>query len=95
MEQLAVEVRRLVYTMICFQCLLQLTSGSAYQKYLKLFSYLLTLCICCSVVFSAVGHIEDSMMQADALYGKWLKEWEKYDLKEVEWRDAGEISQWD
>lgn len=37
MENLAVEVRRLVYTVICFQCLIQLTEGSGYQKYLKLF----------------------------------------------------------
>ncbi len=54
MEVLAAEVRRLVYTVICFQCLIQLTEGSAYQKYLKLFSYLLTMCICCNVVFTFV-----------------------------------------
>ena len=42
MEYLAVEVRRLVYTVICFQCLIQLTEGSGYQKYLKLFSYFIS-----------------------------------------------------
>lgn len=55
MENLAVEVRRLVYTVICFQCLIQLTEGSGYQKYLKLFSYLLTMCICFNVVFFFCG----------------------------------------
>lgn len=94
MEQLAAEVRRLVYTMICFQCLLQLTSGSAYQKYLKLFSYLLTLCVCCSVIFSAIGQIENSMLEADVLYDQWIKEWGEYNIKEVEDQDAGEITQW-
>lgn len=60
MENLAAEVRRLVYTVICFQCMIQLTEGSVYQKYLKLFSYLLTMCICCNVVFSFVGQVENS-----------------------------------
>lgn len=75
MEELAMEVRRLVYTVICFQCLIQLTEGSAYQKYLKLFSYLLTMCICCNVVFSFVGQVEKGFFEADALYAKWEKEW--------------------
>ena len=35
MEYLAMEVRRLMYTVICFQCLIQLTEGSAYQKISK------------------------------------------------------------
>lgn len=63
MEELAMEVRRLVYTVICFQCLIQLTEGSAYQKYLKLFSYLLTMCICCNVVFSFVGQVEKGFLR--------------------------------
>ena len=68
MEVLAAEVRRLVYTVICFQCLIQLTEGSAYQKYLKLFSYLLTMCICCNVVFSFIGQVENSFSEADQIY---------------------------
>ncbi|MDE7415279.1 MAG: hypothetical protein K2N44_03030 [Lachnospiraceae bacterium] len=75
MENLAAEVRRLVYTVICFQCLIQLTEGSVYQKYLKLFSYLLTMCICCNVIFSFVGQVENSFSEADQLYLRWEKEW--------------------
>jgi len=77
MENLAVEVRRLVYTVICFQCLIQLTEGSSYQKYLKLFSYLLTMCICFNVVFSFVGQVENTFSQADKLYERWEQEWKK------------------
>lgn len=75
MELLAAEVRRLVYTVICFQCLIQLTEGSVYQKYLKLFSYLLTMCICCNVIFSFLGQMENSFSEADQLYSRWEKEW--------------------
>lgn len=77
MEYLATEVRRLVYTVICFQCLIQLTEGSVYQKYLKLFSYLLTMCICCNVIFSFVGQVENSFSEADQLYSRWEKEWQE------------------
>lgn len=77
MEHLAMEVRRLVYTVICFQCLIQLTEGSVYQKYLRLFSYLLTMCICCNVVFSFAGQVEDSFLEADELYSRWEKEWKE------------------
>lgn len=75
MEYLAMEVRRLMYTVICFQCLIQLTEGSAYQKYLKLFSYLLTMCICCNVIFSFAGQVENQFSEADQLYERWEKEW--------------------
>lgn len=75
MDILAAQVRRLVYTVICFQCLIQLTEGSVYQKYLKLFSYLLTLCICCNVIFSFLGQMENSFSEADQLYSRWEKEW--------------------
>lgn len=77
MENMAVEVRRLVYTVICFQCLIQLTEGSGYQKYLKLFSYLLTMCICFNVIFSFVGQVENSFSEADKLYERWEREWKK------------------
>ncbi|MDE7030585.1 MAG: hypothetical protein K2P63_11565 [Lachnospiraceae bacterium] len=75
MEYLAAEVRRLVYTVICFQCFIQLAEGSVYQKYLKLFSYLLTMCICCNVIFSFLGQVETSFVEADQLYTRWEKEW--------------------
>ena len=87
MEILAAEVRRLVYTVICFQCLIQLTEGSVYQKYLKLFSYLLTMCICCNVVFSFVGQVENSFSRADQLYSRWEKEWRE--MTETERIDDG------
>lgn len=77
MDNLAAEARKLIYTIICFQCLLQLTEGSTYQKYLKLFSYLLTLCICCTIVFNYVGQVEESLVEADRLYADWEKEWQR------------------
>ena len=82
MEYLAMEVRRLMYTVICFQCLIQLTEGSAYQKYLKLFSYLLTMCICCNVIFSFAGQVENQFSEADQLYERWEKEWREMTASE-------------
>lgn len=75
MEQLTLEIRRLVYTVICFQCLLQLTAGSAYQRYLKLFSYFLTMCMCCGVILSFMGQMEESMLSAQKVYDEWESEW--------------------
>ena len=57
MEQLVTQMRVLIYTVICFQCLLQITQGSIYQKYLKLFMYLLTLCICCQILTNFVDKL--------------------------------------
>ena len=88
MELFAVELRKLVYVVICFQCLLQLTEGSAYQKYLKLFSYLLTMCICCNLIFSFAGNMEASFYEADKLYLKWEQEWRK--MTEADAIDEGE-----
>lgn len=89
MEYLAMEVRRLMYTVICFQCLIQLTEGSAYQKYLKLFSYLLTMCICCNVIFSFAGQVENQFSEADQLYNRWEKEWRE--MTEADRIDEGEV----
>lgn len=75
MEQLTLEIRRLVYTVICFQCLLQLTAGSVYQRYLKLFSYFLTMCMCCGVIYSFVGQLEASVMSAQRVYDSFEREW--------------------
>lgn len=83
MMELVVDVRRLVYTIVCFQCLLQLTAGSTYQKYLKLFSELLTICICCRVIFSFCGFIDESVSQSDILYEKWSKDWEKISQEQM------------
>lgn len=76
MEQLKLEIRQLVYTVICFQCILQLTAGSAYQRYVKLFSYLLTMCMCCEVIFSFAGQLEESMLSAQQMYDEWESGWE-------------------
>jgi len=75
MEQLTLEIRKLVYTVICFQCLLQLTAGSVYQRYLKLFSYFLTMCMCCGIIYSFVGQLESSMTSAQQVYDEFEREW--------------------
>lgn len=77
MDYLAAEIRRLVYTVICFQCLIQLMEGSAYRKYIRVFSYLVTMCVCCGVVFSFAGQLEDSLREADELYSEWESEWRR------------------
>ena len=76
MEELTLEIRRLVYTVICFQCILQFGAGSAYQRYLKLFAYFLTICMCCGAISSFVGKIDEGMLSADRLYGEWRNEWQ-------------------
>lgn len=76
MEQLTLEIRRLVYTVICFQCLLQFTAGSVYQRYLKLFSYFLTICMCCGVISLFVNRFEESMISAQHIYDEWESEWQ-------------------
>ena len=84
MEQLTMEIRKLVYTVICFQCLLQLTAGSVYHRYLKLFSHFLTLCMCCGIIYSFVGQLEDSMMSAQQVYEEFEREWgEMTDLDRI------------
>ncbi len=80
MEELALEVRAFVYAMICFQCLIQLFIGSSFYKYLKFISQLLALCICCNIVFSFMGVVEDGWGQADRVYEEWEKQW-----REEEW----------
>lgn len=75
MEQLTLEIKKLVYTVICFQCLLQLTAGSVYHRYLKLFSYFLTMCMCCGVLYCFAGQLESSMMSAQQVYDEFEREW--------------------
>lgn len=80
MEALKQDVRLFVYTLICFQCILQLAAGSTYYRYIKLFSYLITLCICCNMIFSAIEHIEDQIPRAQSQYEQWIKQWEEIQL---------------
>ena len=75
MEELALRVRIFVYTMICFQCLIQLTAGNSFHKYLKLISQLLALCICCNMFFSFLGIVDDGWEQADKVYEQWQVQW--------------------
>ncbi len=75
MEELSLQVRSFVYTMICFQCLLQLSAGNSFHKYVKLISQLLALCICCNIAFSFFGIVEDGWKQADRIYQQWEAQW--------------------
>ena len=75
MEQLATQMRVLIYTVICFQCLLQITQGSIYQKYLKLFMYLLTLCICCQILTNFVDKLRSDWLGVDYAGTEWVQKW--------------------
>lgn len=75
-------MKKLVYTIICFKCILQITEGSPYQKYIKLFANLLILCICCTMLFSLVGQIEDSVADADQIYKGIEKQWQDMNVYE-------------
>lgn len=75
MEQLATQMRVLIYTVICFQCLLQITQGSIYQKYLKLFMYLLTLCICCQILTNFVDKLRSDWLGVDYASTEWMQKW--------------------
>lgn len=71
------EMRAFVYSVICFQCLLQLTSGSCYHKYVKLLVRLITLCICCNLMFSLVEQIKMDSVYTQKQYMSWLEQWEE------------------
>lgn len=75
MEQLVTQMRVLIYTVICFQCLLQITQGSIYQKYLKLFMYLLTLCICCQILTNFVDKLRNDWLEVDYASTEWMQKW--------------------
>ncbi|MBE5877583.1 MAG: hypothetical protein E7290_11940 [Lachnospiraceae bacterium] len=75
MELFLDEVRVLVYTIICLECLLQFVSGSSYQKYLKMFTGLLVVCLCGSVVFSAVSSIQNYKLEMKSFEELWEEHW--------------------
>ena len=75
MEQLVTQMRVLIYTVICFQCLLQITQGSIYQKDLKLFMYLLTLCICCQILTNFVDKLRNDWVWVDYASTEWMQNW--------------------
>ncbi len=33
------------------------------------------MCICCNVIFSFAGQVENQFSEADQLYERWEKEW--------------------
>ncbi len=70
------DVRVLVYTIICLECLLQFVSGSSYQKYLKLFTGLLVVCLCCSVVFSTISSIQNYKVEMKSFEELWEEQWD-------------------
>lgn len=76
MYQLAINIRRLIYVIICYQCMLQLTNGSSYQKYLKFVSYMIVLCISCRILISFIGNVESSIYDAGKMYESWITQWE-------------------
>lgn len=53
-------MKKLIYTIICFKCILGITEGSPYHKYIKLFSNLLILCMCCSMILSLKQNVEST-----------------------------------
>ena len=74
-------IKVLVYAMICIQFLLSLIEGSSFYKYVKLFSYLVILYLCCSFVFSMISNTEayfqNTTQQYDQMDYWWLR-WEDY-----------------
>lgn len=83
MYRLASEIRQLIYLMICFQCLLNLTNGSVYQKYIKFVTYIMTMCICCRIVISFVNNFAYDIESADEIYESWEAQWKEYDKFDV------------
>lgn len=85
MRDFSQEMRAFVYSVICFQGLLQLTSGSCYHKYVKLLVRLITLCICCNLIFSLTQQIKLDSAYTQEQYAVWLKQWEQLE-KEGEYK---------
>lgn len=77
MSELTQGLRSFVYTVICMECLLQLTSGNAYHRYMKLFTYILIVCLSCRMIFSVVYQIEEKAQTMDQMYEEWLEQWEE------------------
>ena len=77
MSEFALSLRSFVYTVICLECLLQLTSGNSYHRYMKLFTYILMICISCKMIFNVVNQIEEKTQYMDGMYEEWLEQWEK------------------
>lgn len=81
LESATGQVRALVYTVICFQCLIQLMAGSPYQRYLKLFSYLLIVSLSVNTILLVGNQFMQNIKQVDSLYEIWVEQWTE--LEEV------------
>lgn len=77
MSEFTQSLRSFVYTVICMECLLQLTKGNSYQRYMKLFVYLLVVCMSCNMIFALVNRIEEKALYMDQMYEEWLNQWEE------------------
>ena len=77
MSEFAQGLRSFVYTIICMECLLQITSGNAYHRYMKLFTYILIVCLSCRMIFAVVNQIEEKSQTMEVMYEEWLEEWEE------------------
>lgn len=71
------EMQAFVYAVICFQCLMQLTSGSCYHKYVKFLVRLIILCICCNLMVSLTEQIKLDSDYTQKQYADWLEQWEQ------------------
>lgn len=80
MSEFAQGLRSFVYTVICMECLLQLTSGNSYHRYMKLFTYVLIVCLSCHMIFSVVNQIEEKTQSMDKMYEEWLEQWEQMEV---------------
>lgn len=77
MSEFTQSLRSFVYTAICMECLLQLTSKNSYHRYMKLFTYILMVCMSCNMIFAMVNQIEEKTSHMDHMYEEWLEQWEK------------------
>lgn len=80
MSEFSHSLRSFIYAMICMECLLQLTNGSSYHRYMKLFTHILMVCISCSMIFGVVNQWEEKMLDMDKMYEEWLEQWDKMEV---------------
>lgn len=77
MSEFTQGLRSFVYTVICMECLLQMTSQNSYHRYMKLFTYILIVCMSCNMIFAVMNQIEEKALHMDRMYEEWLEQWEE------------------
>lgn len=65
------EMRFFTYTILCFQCISKLFSGSSYEKYLQLFQYLLILIMGVQIILHFVDAFGQEYLQFEEWYAQW------------------------